>query len=56
MKRSPEQRHAYIMRRWGLAIERLRTAKKKADKERAAKWSALWGMATGIRQFPGNAK
>jgi len=50
MKRTPEQRRTYITHRWGLAIERLRKAKK-ADKERASTWCALWGMATGIRPF-----
>jgi len=50
MKRTPEQRRTYITHRWGLAIERLRKAKK-SDKERAAAWCALWGMATGIRPF-----
>jgi hypothetical protein len=47
----PYQRRAYANRRFGLALERVKKARKKAEKERAGRWSAAWWWATGIRPF-----
>lgn len=51
MKRDHYQRRTYAADRAFKAIQRMRKAKGKAAKEQAARWAALWGYATGLRQF-----
>lgn len=48
MKRSQQQQRTYAIHRLGLAMKRLSAARGKADKQQAARWVAVWGVATGI--------
>lgn len=47
-----EAKHARILKKSGLAIERRRKARKRIDIEHTSHWVALWMTALGLIKFP----
>lgn len=52
MGRAKDQRRAYLAKRAGLAMARIKNAKSQQEKDQAMRWLALWTEAIGISQFP----
>lgn len=46
MQRTPAQREDHVMRRMGMAVDRVIRATTRADRQRAAWWVEAWSLAS----------
>jgi hypothetical protein len=46
MRRTPAQREDHVMRRMGMAVDRVIRATTRADRQRAAWWVEAWSLAS----------
>lgn len=51
MGRAKDQHRAYLVKRAGLAMARMKNAKSQQEKDQAMRWLTLWIEAIGIFQF-----